>query len=104
VEPSEILIGAGAGGTNALQGAITQVRIFDSVRAQADIQADMEQAHYDGNSPQNLVNSLALDGHLDNNAYGMGPNPPADGVLSGDAHFAGTTPTLLGPNVLSGAA
>ncbi|MEP0337182.1 MAG: LamG-like jellyroll fold domain-containing protein [Alphaproteobacteria bacterium] len=76
---------------NSFAGAIAQVRMFDEVRQPADVQADMAQSHYDGQAPATLINELSLDGYEN------------DGGLVGDAHILDQSPTLLGPNVMSGA-
>ncbi|HCS71556.1 MAG TPA: hypothetical protein DIW51_16475, partial [Rhodospirillaceae bacterium] len=76
---------------NSFAGGIAQVRMFDEVRQPTDILTDMAQSHYDGQAPATLINELSLDGYEN------------DGSLVGDAHIADQSPTLLGPNVMSGA-
>ena len=102
-DPTEIIIGAGGGGANAFDGAITQVRIFSEARALGDIQSDMDLPYYDGNSPATLVNSFPLNGSLENDQGHQNNQSLADGTFADGAHFADVSPTLLGPNVLSGA-
>ncbi|PIW31258.1 MAG: hypothetical protein COW30_00110, partial [Rhodospirillales bacterium CG15_BIG_FIL_POST_REV_8_21_14_020_66_15] len=88
--------------TDIFGGDIAQVRIYDTLLDATAVTQSMNDAHFDGQTPSNLVNEFPLDGFLGNGVFNFDQPPLAQGTLENGAAFSDDTPTLIGPNILAG--